>query len=65
MFEQLQRRPRVGDEVRVGDFHARVLEVDGMRICRVLLTRLEPADAEDDGLEEAEAAERADDDRER
>ena len=36
VFEQLQRRPRVGDEAVVGNFHARVLEVDGMRICRVL-----------------------------
>jgi CBS domain containing-hemolysin-like protein len=40
VFEQLQRRPRVNDEAVVGDFHARVLEVDGMRISRVLLTRL-------------------------
>ena len=40
-----------------------VTEVDGMRICRVLLTRLETAEAEEDGLEEAEAAERADNDR--
>lgn len=39
VFEQLQRRPRVGDEVDLGEFHARVLEVDGMRISRV---RLEP-----------------------
>ena len=38
VFEQLQRRPRVGDEVRVGEFHARVTEVDGMRISRVMLT---------------------------
>lgn len=40
VFEQLQRRPRVGDEVILGDFAARVLEVDGMRISRVLLSRL-------------------------
>jgi CBS domain containing-hemolysin-like protein len=40
VFEQLQRRPRVNDEAVVGDFHARVLEIDGMRISRVLLTRL-------------------------
>jgi CBS domain containing-hemolysin-like protein len=40
VFEQLQRRPKVGDEVRLGDFDARVLEVDGMRISRVLLTRV-------------------------
>ena len=59
VFEQLQRRPQVGDEVRVGDFLARVTEVDGMRISRVLLTRVEPAGAEDrTALEEAEAAER-------
>jgi magnesium and cobalt exporter, CNNM family len=61
VFEQLQRRPREGDEVQVGDFHARVTEVDGMRISRVLLTRL---DTEDEGaLEDAEATERGDDDR--
>ncbi len=41
VFEQLQRRPRVGDEVQLGGFNARVLEVDGMRICRVLLTPME------------------------
>jgi CBS domain containing-hemolysin-like protein len=39
VFEQLQRRPRVDDEVRLGDYTAKVTEVDGMRICRVLLTR--------------------------
>jgi CBS domain containing-hemolysin-like protein len=39
VFEQLQRRPRVDDEVRLGDYNAKVTEVDGMRICRVLLTR--------------------------
>ena len=37
VFEQLQRRPRVGDEVTLGNFSAQVLEVDGMRIARVLL----------------------------
>ena len=42
VFEQLQRRPRVGDEADIGNFHAEVLEVDGMRISRVLLTRIEP-----------------------
>ncbi len=63
VFEQLQRRPQVGDEVRVGDFLARVTEVDGMRIGRVLLTRLETAEAGEDGLEDAEAAEWADNDR--
>lgn len=42
VFEQLQRRPRVGDEVRVGNFRARVLEVDGLRITRVLM---EPSDS--------------------
>jgi CBS domain containing-hemolysin-like protein len=40
VFEQLQRRPRVGDEARLGNYLAQVTEVDGMRICRVLLTRL-------------------------
>ncbi len=39
VFEQIQRRPRIGDEVEVGNFHARILEVDGMRITRVLMTR--------------------------
>jgi CBS domain containing-hemolysin-like protein len=62
VFEQLQRRPRVGDEARVGDFHARVLEVDGMRISRVLLTRLVPEGAEEGELEEAEGSERRDED---
>ncbi|MBC7294662.1 MAG: hypothetical protein H5T84_11310 [Thermoleophilia bacterium] len=42
VFEQLQRRPRVGDEVDVGNFHARVLEVDGMRISRVQLVPMQP-----------------------
>ena len=40
VFEQLQRRPKVEDEVRLGDYLAKVTEVDGMRICRVLLTRV-------------------------
>jgi CBS domain containing-hemolysin-like protein len=64
VFEQLQRRPRVGDEAQLGNFHARVLEVDGMRICRVLLTRLTPETGEEGELEEAESSERADDERE-
>lgn len=42
VFEQLQRRPRVGDEARVGNFEARILEVEGMRITRVLMTAVEP-----------------------
>jgi CBS domain containing-hemolysin-like protein len=58
VFEQLQRRPRAGDEAHVGNFHARVLEVDGMRICRVLLTRLELGAEEEREPEEAESAER-------
>jgi CBS domain containing-hemolysin-like protein len=62
VFEQLQRRPREGDEVQVGDFHARVTEVDGMRISRVLLTRLDTG--EESGLEDAQATERQDDDHE-
>ncbi len=37
VFEQLQRRPKAGDEVEVGNFRARVLEVDGLRITRVLM----------------------------
>ena len=49
VFEQLQRRPRVGDEARVGNFEARILEVDGMRITRVLMTFAEPAEAQRDG----------------
>lgn len=48
VFEQLQRRPRVDDEAMVGAFQARVLEVDGMRISRVLLTRL-PTDTTEAG----------------
>jgi CBS domain containing-hemolysin-like protein len=55
VFEQLQRRPRVGDEARVGNFRAEVLEVDGMRICRVLLTRLDLQAGEEGELEAAEA----------
>jgi CBS domain containing-hemolysin-like protein len=58
VFEQLQRRPRIGDEVRVGNFHARVLEVDGMRISRVLLTRLDLEDSEQTGTEKVEDGER-------
>lgn len=63
VFEQLQRRPQVGDEARVGDFHARVLEVDGMRISRVLLTRLDPKAGGGGELEDAESTERGEDDR--
>jgi len=44
VFEQLQRRPNIGDEAEVGDFHTRVLEVDGMRISRVLLIPLSEQD---------------------
>jgi len=58
VFEQLQRRPHVGDEVQIGTFLARVTEVDGMRIGRVLLTRLEPQPAALDGGEEPEPAQR-------
>jgi CBS domain containing-hemolysin-like protein len=58
VFEQLQRRPHVGDEARVGNFQAQVLEVDGMRICRVLLTRLDHEAGEEGELEEAESTER-------
>jgi len=50
VFEQLQRRPRVGDEARLGNYQARVLEVDGMRICRVLLTHID--ESEEDGRRE-------------
>jgi CBS domain containing-hemolysin-like protein len=64
VFEQLQRRPRVGDEVRLGDFDAKVLEVDGMRIGRVLLTRLDLEAGRDPELEDAESTERGDDDQE-
>lgn len=55
VFEQLQRRPRVGDEVQVGNHQARVLEVDGLRITRVYL---EPFAAEGDGVEPEDAGER-------
>ncbi len=64
VFEQLQRRPRVDDEVRVGNFDAKVLEVDGMRIGRVLLTRLDLEAGRDSELEDAESAKRGDDDQE-
>jgi CBS domain containing-hemolysin-like protein len=64
VFEQLQRRPRVDDEVRLGNFDAKVLEVDGMRICRVLLTRLDLEAGRDPDLEDAESTDRGDDDQE-
>jgi CBS domain containing-hemolysin-like protein len=54
VFEQLQRRPRAGDEARLGDYLAQVTEVDGMRICRVLLTRLGQEPGEDVQSGEAE-----------
>lgn len=54
VFEQLQRRPRVGDEVRLGDYLAKVTEVDGMRICRVLLTRSALQTAMEVEIEETE-----------
>jgi len=54
VFEQLQRRPRVGDEAQLGNFDARVLEVDGMRICRVLLTRHDQEDSETSAPENAQ-----------
>lgn len=46
VFEQLQRRPRVGDTARLGDFSAKILEVDGMRIARVLMMRVAPVPGE-------------------
>jgi CBS domain containing-hemolysin-like protein len=52
VFEQLQRRPRVGDEVQLGNYSAKVTEVDGMRICRVLLTRCEQKNHTDVETEE-------------
>ena len=60
VFEQLQRRPRAGDEVQLGNFRAEVLEVDGMRICRVLLTRLDGEAAEEIEPREAENGGRGD-----
>lgn len=58
VFEQLQRRPQVGDEVQLGNFKARVLEVDGMRICRVLLTPITEVKAEAEKEARAEAEEK-------
>ena len=55
VFEQLQRRPRVDDEAVLGTFHARVLEVDGMRISRVLLTQMTGENG--DELEDGESGE--------
>jgi CBS domain containing-hemolysin-like protein len=52
VFEQLQRRPQVGDEVRLGKYLAQVTEVDGMRICRVLLTLTDQDTASDADVEE-------------
>jgi magnesium and cobalt exporter, CNNM family len=60
VFEQLQRRPRVGDEATVGDFHAEVLEVDGMRISRVLLTRLKAEEGQAPDEQGKEGREQAD-----
>lgn len=65
VFEQLQRRPRVGDEALLGNYHARVLEVDGMRISRVLLTRLTPQEEDRGELEDAESSERDTDEADR
>jgi CBS domain containing-hemolysin-like protein len=59
VFEQLQRRPHVGDEVLLGDFHARVTEVDGMRISRVLLTRREAEEEEAEGADGTGTADNA------
>lgn len=55
VFEHLQRRPHVGDEAQLGDFHARVTEVDGMRICRVLLTRIQPEEVGAESVGEMES----------
>jgi len=63
VFEQLQRRPRVGDEALVGNFQANVLEVDGMRISRVLLTRLDLETEPPTELGVADSLSRLDDDR--
>jgi CBS domain containing-hemolysin-like protein len=54
VFEQLQRRPRVDDEVDVGNFHARILEVEGMRIVRVQMTALEPVRMPGETLDQEE-----------
>ena len=62
VFEQLQRRPRVGDEVRLGKYVAQVTEVDGMRICRVLLTHsLQEADADSEAEDKRGLGRAADD----
>jgi CBS domain containing-hemolysin-like protein len=52
VFEQLQRRPQIDDEAIVGDFCARVLDVDGMRISRVLLTPRPCGEGEEGGSRE-------------
>lgn len=44
VFEQLQRRPRTGDEVVLGNYQARILEVDGMRVARVLMSPIPEAE---------------------
>jgi CBS domain containing-hemolysin-like protein len=64
VFEQLQRRPRVGDEVQLGNYDARVTEVDGMRICRVLLTRIGQETDTDAEAEDTQGLGRSADDRE-
>ena len=48
----------------MGDFQARVTEVDGMRISRVLLTRIQSGESRSNGAEEAEPEERANNGRE-
>ena len=64
VFEQLQRRPRVGDEVPLGLYRAQVTEVDGMRIVRVLLSRMDEAAKKDGQAEAEQGVERSADDQE-
>jgi len=61
VFEQLQRRPHVGDEAEVGNYHARGLEVDGMRISRVLMTGTRTDEGEYGGSSGADANSRRED----
>jgi CBS domain containing-hemolysin-like protein len=63
VFEQLQRRPKVGDEVQLGSYRAQVVEVDGMRICRVLLTGVDHVPSEQAGLAAGENRGRSNNDR--
>lgn len=47
VFNLLGREPLVGDSVVDGDFTFEILEIDGMRIKKLKITRLKESDDED------------------